>query len=344
MVSSAAQMFATNAQNHVTVNLPKRLLRWIAWKLQKELGFLENGDIWCLVRAIMDALPEDDVPEDALPEDALPEDNAPLPMPKDAPFELPKVNFLLALTPDQLDQLELRCRHIFLKAKNIILEGMSLGSVVSRSWWRYLRPLWRILRTFEKNSREDAQERIATHRRGRGLRTFSLLPITSYQQHFILIDTDALYSLCVQSGWTGLGTMADFRRDSKTWWERAFRIKKATTVNRRFGYNISTDGMSVSISVKRKAAEPDGINSHGFRDGLYIPLDVKGAHVIGLDPGRRDLFRTAHGEEKGEGESCSLKEWRSISRITQVVKKHQTWLDGNTNVKQIVQGKSSLYL
>jgi hypothetical protein len=296
-----------------------------------------------------DDAPKDDAPEDALPEDALPEydapmPDAPLPMLEDAPFELPEMNFLLALTPDQLDQVDLRCQYIFTKAKNVVLEGMSLGSAVGRSWWRYLRPLWRILRTFEKNSQEDAQERIATHRRGRGLRTFSLLPITSYQRRFVLIDTDALYSLCVRAGWTGLGTMVDFRRDSATWWRKAFRIKKVTTANRRFGFSVSTDGTSVSINVKKKADEPDGVNSHGFKDGLYIPMDIEGARVVGLDPGRRDLFRTAHGEEKGEGESCSLKEWRSISGITRAVKKCQTWLDNNANVKQIVRGKSSLYL
>ena len=173
---------------------------------------------------------------------------------------------------------------------------------------------------------------------------FSLLPLTSFQRRFVLIDTDALYSLCVRAGWMGLGTMADFRADSETWWERAFRIKKATTANRRFGFSVSTDGMSVSVSIRRKATEPDGVNSHGFKDGLYIPLDVEGARVVGLDPGRRDLFRAAHGEAKGEGVSCSLKEWRSIAGITRATKKRKTWLKNNANVQQILRGKSSLFM
>jgi hypothetical protein len=323
MVSSAAQMFATNAQNHVVVNLPKRLLRWLAWKLEKELQFIENGDIWRLARAILDSLVED------------------------VAFELPNSNFLLALTPAQLDQVDLRCQYIFTKAKDVVLEGMGLGDEVSGSWWKYLRPLWRILQTFEKNSRADAQERVTTRRRGRGLRTFSLLPLTSYQQRFVLIDTDTLFYLFVRVGWMGLDspTMAEFKADSATWWKKAFRLDKATTANRRFGFSISTDGMSVSVNIKRKVAEPDGLNSHGFTEnGSYVPLDIEGARVVGLDPGRRDLFRTAHGEEKGDGESCSVKEWREIAGVTRATKKRQTWIDNNANIKQIIRGKSSLYL
>jgi hypothetical protein len=315
-------MFASNAQNHVVVNLPKRLLRWLVWKLEKELRFLVNGDIWRLARAILDSLVED------------------------VAFELPNSNFLLALTPAQFDQVGLRCQYIFTKAKDVVLEGMKLGDEVSGSWWKYLRPLWRILQTFEKNSRADAQERATTRRRGRGLRTFSLLPITSYQQRFILIDTDTLFYLFVRVGWMGLEspTMAEFKVNSATWWKKAFRIKKVTTTNRRFGFSVCTDGMSVSVNIRKKADEWDGVNSHGFKDGLYIPMDIEGARVVGLDPGRRDLFRTAHGKEKGEGESCSLKEWREIAGITRATKKHQIWLDSNANIKQIVRGKSSLYL
>src|SRR4051794_27173313 len=96
------------------------------------------------------------------------------------------------------------------------------SKIVSGSWWKYLCPLWRILKKFEKNSQEDAQERTTTRCHGHGLRMFSLLPIMSYQRRFVLIDTNALYYLLVRAGWMGLGMIAGFKGDSKTWWEKAF--------------------------------------------------------------------------------------------------------------------------
>jgi hypothetical protein len=202
--------------------------------------------------------------------------------------------------------------------------------------------LWRILKTFKENSQTDAQARIATRRRGRGLRTFTLLPITSFQRRFILIDSTALSHLF--HGELGF-TLTGFQTNIEARWKDVFQVDKVTTTNRRFGFSVSTDGMSVSVNIRRIATEWNGVNSHGFtEDGSYVPLDIEGARVVGLDPGRRDLFRTAHGEEKGEGKSCSLKEWRSIAGITRATKKRETWLKNNANIKQIVRGRSSLYL
>jgi hypothetical protein len=316
-------MYATNAQNHVVVNLRRRLLRWIVWKIQKKLTFLENSAIWRLAKHILGCLVEN------------------------KSFNLPNLESLSGLTPSRLFFVDLRCQYVFRKAKNIILEKKLLGDdIVRAAWWDYLRPLCRILKTFEKNSQIDAQSRRSTGRRGRGLRLFSLLPLTSYHQRFILIDSDALLQLFNQAGWVNMvdaQKKEDFYENITAWWMFAFRIEKVITANRRFGFSVSTDGMNVSVNVRRKAQAWDGVNSHGFnQEGVYIPLNIADARVVGLDPGRRDLFRTAYGESNGEGESCSLKEWREISGITRAAKKRETWLKNSMNIQQVIRGRLSI--
>src|SRR2546423_1127499 len=88
--------------------------------------------------------------------------------------------------------IEIRSRYIFYKARRFILENKSLSAEnVKRIWWDYLQPLWRILKTFEKNYQADANDRRITRRRGRGLHLFTILSyrrgsFLSIQQLFII--------------------------------------------------------------------------------------------------------------------------------------------------------------
>ena len=162
--------------------------------------------------------------------------------------------------PIQNVAVELRCGYVLKKAKKI-LERRSLAEEdIKPSWWSYLRPLWHILRTFEKNNRGHATPR--------GL----LLPLTSFCRRFILIDSDALFALFGLVNWAGhcRPTKADFDENLENWWQIAFRLKKVVTSGRRFAFSILTDGMSVSVNMKRRTSVWNGVNDHGFdRDGNY---------------------------------------------------------------------------
>ena len=131
-ISNAAKMYATNAQNHVVTNLPKRLWRWISWKLGKWLPFLKHQTIRSLASSILNALTANEPPP--IPDSIRNIENA-----------------------DQQLDAEIWFYNIFQKAKTIILEDQSLAEDdIKKSWWNYLHPLWRILRTFEKNNHNDA--------------------------------------------------------------------------------------------------------------------------------------------------------------------------------------------
>ena len=97
--------------------------------------------------------------------------------------------------------------------------------------------------------------------------------------------------------------MDDFNENIEHWWRMTFNIDKVTTKNRRFGFSIMTDGMSVSVNLKKEIVKDSNnvkINSYGFdEDENFYPLRInKNDRVVGLDPGRKDLFVAVYDDEK----------------------------------------------
>ncbi|CAG8730219.1 9395_t:CDS:2, partial [Gigaspora rosea] len=164
--------------------------------------------------------------------------------------------------------------------KQVILENKLISEdVIKQEWWNYLRPLWKILITFEKNNRVDAESRCSSNKRDRGLHLFMILPHTSFYQWFVLIDTDALYQIFSKINFCGLGKISksDFSKNIEEWWRVAFQIDKEVT----------------------KQDIP--VNAYGFdKEGNFYPLDVRDNNrIVGLDSGRKDLF-VAMSEEKNQ--------------------------------------------
>jgi hypothetical protein len=230
------------------------------------------------------------------------------------------------------------------------------------------------LRDFEANniqdaeSRKDAKSSKKTHKAGRGLRLFTMLPLTHFTRQYVLIDSTALYETLSRvkaekgksdkekkkqkSGkreyedpnskpWWEDFSKEKFDSNIHYWWELAFKLNKVVTSGRRFGYSVSTDGLGVSAHLLRPAPEWNGVNDHGFgQDGAFHPLGVSSSdRVVGLDPGRRDLFVAVHGEHKKDKVKCSTKEWYSITGFTRAKKKRETWLKNNQELQKIVQGE-----
>src|SRR6184192_2232510 len=133
VISNTAREYATNAQNHVMTNLPKRLWRWVSWKLEKQLQ-LEHQTIRSLASSIVDALKANEFPS--------------------IPDTICDIQ-----DPEHRIDAEIWFCNVFEKAKTIILEDRLLAEKdIKESWWAYLRPLWWILKTFKKNNRDDAAQ------------------------------------------------------------------------------------------------------------------------------------------------------------------------------------------
>jgi hypothetical protein len=117
---------------------------------------------------------------------------------------------------------------------------------VKARWWQYLPCLHRILQCFAK----------PRNNRKRGLRLFTMVPLTAMHRRFIMIDTDGLHQICRGAGVTDL-TISEFRMDAAVQWRDFFNVDMMTTATRRFGYSIQTDGVSVSVSLTRERNDAD---------------------------------------------------------------------------------------
>ncbi|CAG8559583.1 6112_t:CDS:2 [Gigaspora rosea] len=95
----------------------------------------------------------------------------------------------------------------------------------------------------------------------------------------VLIDSNALYQIFSKINFCGLGKVSksDFSENIKEWWRVAANLKK---------------------KVKKQDIL---VNAYGFnKEGNFYPLDVRdNDRVVGLNPGRKDLF-VAMSEEKNQ--------------------------------------------
>jgi hypothetical protein len=121
-------------------------------------------------------------------------------------------------------------------------------------------------------------------------------------------------------------------------WRFLFDFKSHETVNRKFMYNISTNGYAVTLRYgkpvmtgvdgpkkrqrKSKIHESDRTDQHDIEDGYdMFPCDVDGFETfIGIDPGQTYPMTAFHGVVNDEGRSeitkVSTNEWRSMAKIT----------------------------
>ena len=300
LLSSAARQYVTNCQNHITTNLDNRLKRWIKYKLFKIHQFpLPKKHINTIINHFITNLKNQDLP--SLPSNII--------------------DKLSTSHPQYLIYLTTCIKYIHLKVQQTLFQNQALDDVsVKASWWSYLSGLHKILCTFTKHNRE------------RGLRLFTLLPEYSFQQKYILVDTDALYYMYKSIEKVGVTTIQRFRTEKEIWWMEAFNINKVTTQNRIFAYSIQTDGLAVSVGLQKKVDD-----DKEAVDEERLNIDLNGCKVFGLDPGRKDLFTAVSSDEKVV--SCSNKEYWNLAGFVRARKKRELWLEKNKYLQAVIQGE-----
>ena len=338
LTTNMARAYLVNCQNHLVTNFETKFGIWVQWKVRRHVGLMLNFDPVLLSqvsqfvkasRAIQDLA---NFPP-AVQEYAVDANHS--------QFICNSVNLVIG-----------KALRLLTRADGIL----SLDpKIIKTSWQKYIRPFWRILKTFENHSEEDALDRVNTRRRGRGLRVFSLAPIASHKVHYISIDTDALHDLlsCVNGLDVALPTSKSvFRTNALHWWSETFNLNKVTTANSRFAYSLETDGVGVSVHVLKPKDDPT-VNEYGStytQPSVHVPLIIGHARVVALDPGRRDVYvgvsrqnTTADdeifevGDEDEQVIRCSNKRWQEISGTKNASKKGALWLAGNVNIATLVR-------
>ena len=101
-------------------------------------------------------------------------------------------------------------------------------------------------------------------------------------------------------------------------WRKLFYVDKWETANRKFNYEITTDGRAVSILMIKPQKN---INKIDIRN---IKLDDYD-NIWGLDPCRRDLFVAS--DKDNNIIKCSSKEYYNDAKFDWCNKKIRYWYD-----------------
>jgi hypothetical protein len=348
LITNMAKAYLVNCQNHLVVNFECKFRIWIGFKICRHVGLLVNFNGAYLDQIqlyVMSYL---------------------LPRPYQGPVNFPPavLGWLEQWNDPHHEVLLFRAVNFVLDKAHQLLVHEDNALVLSDegiklSWNQYIRPFWRILRTFVKHS--DTFEMRVARRHGGGLRLFSLAPIASNKAHYISVDTNALHDLLRTVD--GLAAQVPsnvgvFRENAMDWWTRMFHLNKVTSANRRFAYSLETNGMGVSVHLLKPKVDAE-VNEYGFtytNPSVYVPLEIGPAdivdapRVVALDPGRRELYvgvsrAHTHGNdqiwEEGDEEEdvirCSNARWQEISGSRYASKKGTTWLKGNANINVLVR-------
>ena len=225
------------------------------------------------------------------------------------------------------------------------------ASEVARDWTRYIPALHSLQIALEPlvTNQPLAEFKIP-------IRPFSILPITDHVQKHVLVDTRGLfliYKAAFPNGITKdngevvpIPTERLFRANHEEWWRDAVNIK-ATSSGRPFAYSFSTDGVKACLHIIKKVPGSDHyVNEWGYRyNGDYQRLETTqdDTRIIGLDPGRNNLFVAAWGhDERYEGGRVDVNDWNVFNHqslngqgtLDPLVKySNERWLDESGRVK-----------
>lgn len=154
------------------------------------------------------------------------------------------------------------------------------------------------------------------------VKLFNILPICKIKRHFITLDT---------IGMIGILKELKLIKNKETYlnkelWESFLNVEKLKTKAKTFTGTIDTDGTAVNVHF---TCPKDVVED----EPKEVKIDLKGKRVIGVDPGRTNIFYMVEEIEKDKFEKYRLtrKQYYVESGLTAAKKKSELW---NLNVKE----------
>lgn len=165
--------------------------------------------------------------------------------------------------------------------------------------------------------------------RTKGAKLYSILPTkSSFVNGHITIDTTALADILSIFSKKSVHAK-EFRNNRDSEWRNLFNLNSVETKNRRFHYQISTDGYSVSILLTKPSIK---------ESKMIYEYD----HLIGIDPGITYLFTGKYSENGKEGfVRGSGAEYRFKNKTSKFNKWSQKKVKGS-EIEEILKGMPSL--
>ncbi|KAI3656518.1 hypothetical protein MP638_004816 [Amoeboaphelidium occidentale] len=169
-------------------------------------------------------------------------------------------------------------------------------------------------------------------RKGKGLRLFSLLPIVKVRTGSILIGSSSLYeilNICLDSYCTTLKnfptSLGTFLKEDAFWWKQLFNYDKFESM------------LSLFQFILKDPAHNNTFDDHGYTVDKknYDILDLSNSVIIGVDPGRRDVFVAAKYPSditKHEEKNMKQKQKKEKEKKKRKKKRKKTSVQGEGNI------------
>lgn len=155
------------------------------------------------------------------------------------------------------------------------------------------------------------------------VKLFTILPICKIKRHFITIDTIGMIGILKE-----VKALGDQKTElDKELWESFINVDKLKTNSKTFTGTIDTDGTVVNVhfTCPKKIVEEN--------DDVKPKVDLTGKKVIGVDPGRTNIFYMVEETKKDTFKSYRLtrKQYYAESGIISAKKNTENW---NLKVKE----------
>lgn len=185
-------------------------------------------------------------------------------------------------------------------------------------FWKYLKIMYKISLVFHENFKSDALRRVAERQQGKGLCLFNLVPITKLRAGGISIQSVHLYEIMqnIKQERNHLvknfpSNRSKFLDERQKWWKLWLNFSKFERVasGKRFAFSINTDGVSISLNMKQTVMANE-IDDYGVVVGgneEYQPLEIGNRLVVGLDPGKSQVFTAVSSDNRKT--LMSLNQW-----------------------------------
>jgi hypothetical protein len=158
-----------------------------------------------------------------------------------------------------------------------------------------------------------------------GEKLFTLMPNRShFTINYVTICSSCLRDTLVSEKLTALNNK-EFLERKDDFWRQLFNVSKFETTNRRFHYEVMTDGKGVSIILTKPLNATDA-----------TPVNIGHYdNVVGLDPGARDMFVASN--ERGEVIHCSTAEYYHDTKMYASNKKIKAWYGEDERIRSLFE-------
>lgn len=170
--------------------------------------------------------------------------------------------------------------------------GKERFSNVKKDWYKHLPFLYKLQRYYESKK----------------LKSFRLIPLFSHGRKHIRYDTQALGHMLMACSKLKKGTTNKVIQDKQDEnWKKWFKVGKFETANKKFAYTITTDGVTISLQMKKLLN-----NNEEARTQINFLERIESKYynrIVGADPGRKLLFGMVNidAENKDKYENITIK-------------------------------------